>query len=104
MFIPQYRIYMDTAYMVKNLIDWEITGPSGQASFVACNEHDMPVRLPYEYGFVHDSTVLIFSQRSFLEVVVVFFVSFCLFFLYVPGANNECRGSYLVKVQRIHDC
>lgn len=68
---------MGTAYMVKNLIDWEIASPSGQASSVACNEHDMPVRLPYEYGFVHDSTVLIFSQRSSLEVVVVFFVCFC---------------------------
>ena len=85
---------MGTAYMVKNLIDWEITGPSGQASFVACNEHGMAVRLPYEYGFVHDSTVLIFSQRSFLEVVVVLFVFvlFLSFFLYVTGANNECRG------------
>lgn len=76
---------MGTAYMVKNLIDWEITSPSGQASSVACNEHDMPVRLPYEYGFVHDSTVLIFSQRSFLEVVVVFFVCFCFIFCMSQG-------------------
>lgn len=76
---------MGTAYMVKNLIDWEITGPSGQASSVACNEHDMPVRLPYEYGFVHDSTVLIFSQRSFWRLWWCFLFVFVLFFCMSQG-------------------
>lgn len=88
------------------LIAWEITGTSRKASSVACNEHDMPVRLPYEYGLFMIALFSYLSEKFFGGCGGVFclfvFVLFC--FLYVPGANNDCRGPYLVKVQRIHDC
>ena len=64
------------------LIAWEITGTSRKASSVACNEHDMPVRLPYEYDLFMIALFSYLSEKFFCGCWGVFVCVFLFCFVF----------------------